>query len=152
MKLSRESRYAIEGLMVLAKKPLRVPTQLRDIAAAAEVPASFLSKIFQKLKRARILASSRGGVRGYALAQHPKSISMADVFTAIEGSDVFDRCIFWRDRCDDRSPCPIHSEWIPMRQAMVGFMQKITLADLARTRSAQGGLRTGQRSRGGLSE
>jgi Rrf2 family protein len=150
MKLSRESRYAIEGLIVLAKKPLEVPTQLRDIAEAAEVPASFLSKIFQKLKRANILSSSRGGVRGYALAHHPKSISMADVFRAIEGSDVFDRCVFWSDRCDDHSPCPIHFEWIRMRRAIIGLMQKTTLADLARTKVAGG--RAGQRSRGGLSE
>jgi Rrf2 family protein len=152
MKLSRESRYAIEGLMVLAQKPSRVPSQLQDIAEAAEVPASFLSKIFQKLKRANILTSSRGGVRGYALAHSPKLISMADVFKAIEGSDVFDRCIFWSDRCNDRSPCPIHFEWIRMRRTIVELLQKTTLADLARSKAAQGGERAGQRSRGGLSE
>jgi Rrf2 family protein len=152
MKLSRESRYAVEGLMVLAERSLQVPIQLRDIAEAAQVPANFLSKIFQKLKRAKILSSSRGGVRGYALARHPKTISMADVFTAVEGSDVFDRCIFWSDRCDDCSPCPIHSEWIRMRQLIIALMQKITLADLAKAEPAHRVVKSRPRSRGGLSQ
>jgi Rrf2 family protein len=76
MKLGKESRYAIEGLVVLAKKPLGTTMQLRDIAVAAGVPSNFLAKIFQKLARANILASSRGAVRGYAIARRPNAITM----------------------------------------------------------------------------
>jgi len=133
MKLGKESRYAIEGLVVLAQQPFGTTMQLRDIAAAAGVPANFLAKIFQKLGRANILVSSRGAVRGYAIARRPKAITMKDVFVAVEGSDVFDRCIFWSDRCADISPCPMHAKWKQMRQAMTRRMQGITLADLART-------------------
>jgi Rrf2 family protein len=132
MKLGKESRYAIEGLVVLAKKPLGTTMQLRDIAVAAGVPSNFLAKIFQKLGRANILASSRGAVRGYAIARRPDAITMKDVCVAVEGSDVFDRCIFWREHCADVSPCPLHSEWKQMRHAITRRMQGITLADLAR--------------------
>jgi Rrf2 family protein len=152
MKLSKESRYAIEGLMVLAKKQFGVPMQLRHIAAAAGVPPSFLAKIFQKLHRANVLTSSRGAVRGYALAHHPNAIKMADVFTAVEGGDVFDRCIFWSARCADRSPCPMHFEWKRMRQAIVGLMQKTTLADLARRERTSSIDQSRQRSHGGASQ
>ena len=69
MKLSRESLYAIEGLFVLAAKPLGTVMLLRDIAEARRIPPTFLAKIFQKLNRADIVASSRGAVRGYALAR-----------------------------------------------------------------------------------
>jgi len=132
MKLGKESRYAIEGLVVLAKKPFGTTMHLQDIAAAAGVPSNFLAKIFQKLGRANILTSSRGTVRGYAIARRPNAITMKDVFAAVEGSDVFDRCIFWRERCADVSPCPMHSEWKQMRQAIARRMQGISLADLAR--------------------
>jgi Rrf2 family transcriptional regulator, iron-sulfur cluster assembly transcription factor len=152
MKLSKESRYAIEGLMVLAKKRFGMPIQLRDIAAAAGVPPSFLAKIFQKLNRANILTSSRGATRGYALAHHPKAIKMADVFTAVEGGDVFERCIFWSDRCADRSPCPMHFEWKRMRQAIVGLMQKTTLGDLGRRKRTNNIDQSRQRSGGGTSQ
>lgn len=117
--------------MVLAKKPAGTTMQLRDIAAAARVPPNFLAKIFQKLARANILTSSRGAVRGYALAHRPNAIRVKDVFVAVEGSDLFDRCIFWRDRCADISPCPMHSQWKEVRRGIAGTMQRITLAQVA---------------------
>jgi Rrf2 family protein len=132
MKLSKESRYAIEGLMVLAKNRTGTPMQLRDIAEAAGAPPSFLAKIFQKLNRANIVISSRGAARGYALAHRSDTIKMKDIFAAVEGGDVFDRCIFWSDRCADRSPCPMHFEWKRVREGIAGLMQRTTLADLAR--------------------
>jgi Rrf2 family protein len=137
MKLGKESRYAVEGLVVLAQQPFGTTMQLREIAAAAGVPANFLAKIFQKLGRANILASSRGAVRGYALARRANTISVKDVFVAVEGGDVFDRCIFWSDRCADLSPCPMHNEWKKVRQAITQRMQGMTLAGVARQNPAK---------------
>lgn len=134
MKLGKESRYAIEGLLVLANAPAGMIMQLQAIAQAAGVPANFLAKIFQKLKRANIVASSRGAVRGYALAHRPQAVKLKDIFLAVEGADVFDRCLFWSDRCADQSPCPMHFEWKRVRQAIAGLMQRTTLADLASKR------------------
>lgn len=135
MKLGKESRYAIEGLMVLAKNRIGTPIQLRDIAKAAGAPPSFLAKIFQKLNRANVVISSRGAIRGYALARRPDAIKMAEIFAAVEGGDVFDRCIFWSERCADLSPCPIHFEWKRARLTIAGLMQRTTLADLARKKA-----------------
>ena len=137
MKLGKESRYAIEGLMVLAKNRTGPPMQLRDIAEAAGAPPSFLAKIFQKLNRANIVISSRGAVRGYALAHRPDAIKMKDVVAAVEGGNVFDRCIFWSDRCADLSPCPMHFEWKRVRRAIAGLMQRTTLADIARKKTRE---------------
>lgn len=132
MKLGKESRYAIEGLVVLARKPFGTTIQLAEIAHAADVPASFLAKIFQKLQRANIVASSRGAVRGYALAHKSNAIKVKDVFLAVEGADLFDRCLFWTDRCADLSPCPMHFQWKRARRNITGLMEQTTLADLAR--------------------
>ena len=137
MKLSKESRYAIEGLMVLARNRTGTPMQLRGIAQAAGAPPNFLAKIFQKLNRANIVISSRGAVRGYALADRPDAIKMKDIFAAVEGDDVFDRCIFWSDRCTDLSPCPMHFEWKSVRDGITRLMQRTTLADLARKRKRE---------------
>jgi len=137
MKLGKESRYAIEGLVVLANRRAGTTMPLRDIADTAGVPANFLAKIFQKLNRAKIVNSSRGAVRGYALGHHPNAIKMQDVFLAVEGKDVFDRCIFWSDRCADSSPCPLHFQWKRMRRSIVALMQRTTLADLANQKSRE---------------
>jgi Rrf2 family protein len=132
MKLGKESRYAIEGLVVLAKNPFGTKMQLRDIAVAGGVPQSFLAKIFQKLKRANIVASSRGAVRGYALARRSQAINVKDILLAVEGGDTFDRCVFWSDRCAEAAPCPMHIHWKRVRQNIAALMERTTVADLAR--------------------
>ena len=131
MKLGRESEYAIDGLLVLAKKPLGTVMLLRDVAEAAGVPQNFLAKIFQKLARSGIVTSSRGAVRGYALSRRPRAIKVREIFLAVEGSDLFDRCIFWSDRCADSNPCPMHFRWKKVRERVIGeLMERTTLADL----------------------
>jgi Rrf2 family protein len=132
MKLGKESRYAIEGLVVLAKNPFGRRMQLRDIAVAGGVPQNFLAKIFQKLKRANIVASSRGVVRGYALARRSKAINVKDILLAVEGGGTFDRCVFWSDRCAEAAPCPMHIHWKRVRQNIAALMERTTVADLAR--------------------
>ena len=134
MKLGRESEYAVKGLLALAKKPFGTTMLLRDIAVSGKIPESFLSKIFQKLARAGVLQSSRGAVRGYALARRAKDIKVKDVFLAIEGPELFDRCIFWSDRCADSDPCPMHFRWKRVRQQAAEMMERTTLAEIARGR------------------
>ena len=132
MKLGKESRYAIEGLVVLARTPFGTTMQLRDIADGGGVPQNFLAKIFQKLKRANIVASSHGAVRGYALARRAKAINVKDILLAVEGSDTFDRCVFWSDRCAEETPCPMHIHWKRVRQTIAALMERTTVANLAR--------------------
>ena len=109
---------------------------LRDIAEAGRVPENFLAKIFQKLARSGVLVSSRGAVRGYALARSPKDLNVKEILLATEGADVFDRCIFWSDRCADADPCPLHFHWKKVRERVIGeLMQRTTLADLAKAQA-----------------
>lgn len=133
MKLGRESAYAIEGLLDLATKPPGRVRLLRDIAASRGVPRSFLAKIFQKLARSGIILSSRGAIRGYALARPPKEIKLKDIFFAIEGPDLLNRCVLWNDRCADDNPCPLHHRWKRVNQQVVEeLMERTTLAELAK--------------------
>ena len=104
MRIGRESTYAIEGLLALAAKPRGTVMLLRDIAGSRGVPRSFLAKIFQKLVRSGITVSSRGAVRGYALARRKKEINVKEILIAIEGPEVFNHCILGSDRCADTNP------------------------------------------------
>jgi Rrf2 family protein len=131
LKLGRQSAYAIDGLLVLAKRPLGTVMLLRNIADEGSVPENYLAKIFQKLTRSGIVTSSRGAVRGYALARKPKDLKVKEILVAIEGSDLFDRCVFWSDRCADANPCPLHFRWKKVRERVIGtLMERTTLADL----------------------
>lgn len=134
MKLARESAYAIEGLLALANEPMGSVMLLQDIAKSRKVPQSFLAKIFQKLTRAGIVVSSRGRVRGYALARPARHISFGEILLAVEGPDIFNRCVFWSDRCSDTDPCVLHERWAGVRKRMLReFLDKSNLAELAKS-------------------
>ena len=141
MKLGRESAYGIEGLLALATKPPGTAMLLSDIAAARGIPQSFLAKIFQKLTRHGVIRSFRGAMRGYALARRPKEINVKEILLAIEGPDLFERCIFWSDRCADTNPCPLHERWKQAKQHLIeGIMERTTLADLMKRTPARSGV------------
>lgn len=136
MKLSRESEYGLVGLVHLARRRPGTILKLREVAEAQGLPQLFLAKIFRKLTRYGVLTSYRGGKRGYALARPASEISVKEIMEAIEGADVFTRCVFWSNRCSDERPCLLHDLWKTIRPQLVESMARITLDDVAHDRVA----------------
>jgi Rrf2 family protein len=129
MRLSRDTRYAIEALSALAERPLGEVVDARELARDAGLPASYLAKIMQSIARAGVVDSFRG--RGYALPRSPKSITIRDVIAAVDGDDAFwEGCIFWREECSEADPCPLHFRWRSMRPAFNAGIGELTLADI----------------------
>lgn len=135
MKFSRESEYGLKGLLFLVKQPQEKVLSLHEIAVGSNLPQSFLAKIFHKFVQHGLLKSFRGATRGYALGRSPKAISAREILEAIEGPDLFERCIFWNDRCDGQDPCPLHDGWKAVKPQFVSILQKATLHDLAQGHS-----------------
>ena len=130
MRLSRGSEYGLEGLIFLARQPPGTIKLINEIAEAQGLPQSFLAKIFQKFVQHGLVTSFRGRQRGYALAKPPAEIALKDVLEAIDGPDLFDRCIFWHDRCHDAHPCRLHERWKETKLGLMRMMQETTLKDL----------------------
>lgn len=131
MRLTKESEYALDGLVFLAAHPRGVAVPLATIARAQRLPASFLAKTFQKLVRHRVLSAGRGPGRGYSLLRDPAALKVRKILEAVEGSDVFERCLFWSGHCSDRAPCPLHQRFRRLRPAIKSTLDGITLADYA---------------------
>lgn len=130
VRLSRASEYGLEGLIFLARQPRGTIKPINEIAEAQGLPQSFLAKIFQKLVQHGIVTSFRGRQRGYALAKPPAEIALQDIFQAIDGPDLFDRCIFWNDRCTEARPCRLHHRWNETKLGLLRMMRQTTLDDL----------------------
>jgi Rrf2 family protein len=129
--VSRESEYGLEGLIVLARQPRGKVLLLQEIARARTLPSGFLARIFQKLKHHNLVSSHRGAVRGYSLARHPSKVRLRGIFEAIEGPDLFGRCIFRPRLCQEHDPCSLHKDWIRMRKKLRSASQETTLRDVA---------------------
>lgn len=138
MRLSRETEYALQGLVFLARQGDGTVVQLADIASALKISAAFLSKIFQKLARFGLLRSHRGSLRGYSLGRAADEIGLREILDATEGPDLFDRCAFWHDTCGrDGNLCSLHELWKESRIQLQQEVETLSLADLARQQDSE---------------
>ena len=130
---SRSAGYAMQALIYLSEQPPGQLTGARQIAAAAEIPIPFLWKILRNLSQRRLLRSFKGVRGGYELARPPGKITIAQVLNATQGSDLLDACILLHRACDERNPCPLHRFWKDSKRQLERFVQRTTLADVARS-------------------
>jgi Rrf2 family protein len=131
MHLSRESEYGLKAMIHLAQQPPATVLTLHQIAEAEELPSGFLAKTFQKLVRHGLVESFRGRQRGYRLAREASQISLRELLEAIEGPDLFQRCVFWGRRCGETSPCVLHGGWREVKPQLMAFFDATSLAALA---------------------
>lgn len=129
MRLARESRYAIEALLVIEQHGRGGFVPASEIGTEAGLPLAYLRKILRALVTGEVLVSRRG--QGYALARPAEGISVGDVIAAVEGGSVFEnRCIFWREECSTEDPCELHFRWKDLKPAIETWIAGTTLADV----------------------
>lgn len=141
MQLSRESEYGLKALIYLAQQPPATVLTLHQIAQASDLPVGFLAKTFQKLVRHGLVQSFRGRQRGYCLARDASEVPLRKLLEAIEGPDLFERCLFWGRRCGRASPCVLHGGWQEAKPHLMAFFEDTTLAHLARSEGNGNGSR-----------
>lgn len=128
---SSACEYAIRAMTYVAGFEPGTRLLARDISAHEKIPGPFLGKIFQTLVRAGLLKSSKGPGGGFALAKDPESISLYDIYRAIDGTTYLDACAVGLARCSDEVPCPLHERWKPIRERIRNYLEATSLADMA---------------------
>jgi Rrf2 family protein len=69
------------------------PISLRDISQRQEISLQYLEQLFNKLKKANLVKSTRGAGGGYLLAKEAEKINAGDIIRAVEGPIVLVDCI-----------------------------------------------------------
>ena len=133
LKLSRESQYALKAMAYLAEQPPGTVLGAKQVADGARIAGPFAAKILLQLRGGGLLLSHRGSQRGYELARAPGEISVREVLEAVEGEDLFRRCVFWSHTCSDVTPCMLHPVWQSVRPQVADLMGRLTLADVIRS-------------------
>jgi Rrf2 family protein len=106
--------------------------QIRQIAQRQNIPDRYLEQLMANLKRAGFVRSIRGANGGYVLAKEPQTITVLDVVSCIEGSEL-------APNNEDEKPPSLESEivrqvWDEAQQAMIDILRQCTLADLIEKR------------------
>src|SRR5690242_14520381 len=85
MKISQKGLYALQALMVLARRYHQGAIRIRDVAYEEALPEKFLELILLELKNARMVESVRGAKGGYRLRRDPDDIQMSEIIRLIDG-------------------------------------------------------------------
>jgi len=131
--LSNTSKYAIRAAIYIAlhsKNGEKI--DIRTISKELDMPYPFLAKILQVLARHKILQSSKGPNGGFSLGRNAETISLYEIVTVIDGSDIFDKCLISLRSCHEENiPCPIHDTFAPIREEIKQLFRSQTLESLS---------------------
>ena len=131
MLFSKTTGYAVRALAYLTTFGEGVHIPVSRIAAETDVPTPFLGKIVQRLVKAGILVTRKGPGGGVGLARPADRIDLFELVVATEGDALWQHCVLGLDTCSDDRPCPLHSDWMEIREEIRHMLQGKTLADVA---------------------
>ena len=131
MQITRTTDYGIRVLTHLAMLP--PDTRLTAAALAAESHASvtFVAKILQRLVASRLVVSHRGFEGGFELGRDPRTVSVLDIITALDGPLCLNECLPGGGGCEDTTWCAAHDVWARAQAALSSVLAAETLARLA---------------------
>ena len=129
--LSKAGVYGLRAATYLAMQPSDEYVSIAKIADDLRISFHFLTKVLQSLTQANMLKSFRGPKGGVTFARPSAEISVYDVVVAIDTDNMFRECILSLPGCNERTPCPLHAEWLQIRTRVRTLFQETSLADMA---------------------
>ena len=131
MQLTRGADYAVRVMVHLATLPEGRRARLHELADAAEVPESFLSKVLQALAGAELVSSRRGKTGGFWILPRGREASMREVIEAVDGPIALNVCLNASIGCERRAWCPAHPVWARAQRAMLDVLMGISVTEMA---------------------
>ncbi len=131
MILSKSCIYGIQAAIAVAAEKTDDFVPINKLAEKLDISFHFLTKVLQQFTQAGLLTSYRGPRGGVALARPAKSITLFDMVSAIDGTEIFTECMLGLPGCGVASPCPAHEQWTQLRQQFTSIARSLTLETMA---------------------
>ena len=136
---STRGEYGVRLMVELARHRGTGPVSLADVSDHEDLPRPYLEQLVIGLREAGLVVSTRGARGGYELSRDAHEIRMSEVIEALEGpispmvcaTDHDGRSSDPGQPCDRTSFCNVQSMWVKVREAVMGALDSMTLADLA---------------------
>ena len=131
MRISAKERTGLRAMAELARHYGRGPVSLSEIARAQDLHLPYLERVAASLRRAGLLRSVRGAHGGYMLSKDPSSVSVGDIFRAVEGSLMTLDCMRADGSgCCREQTCATRSVWQIVAVRLGETLDNTSLADV----------------------
>jgi len=128
--VSARTDYAVRAMLMIASEHPRL-VKAAALAAAQDIPLSFLQGILLDLRRAGLLHSHRGVDGGYALARPAEEITVGDVVRAVGGALTTVRGLPTATTTYHGAATGLRDVWVAVEEAIEGVVDHRTLAELS---------------------
>jgi len=130
MKFSTKARYALLGMIQLARKKGAI--SLKEIAKRESLSHDYLERIFLKLKKAGLVSSKKGKKGGYFLKKSPEEIKISDIIKAVDEKITPVFCIEERKKytCPKEKRCLAKIFWQEVKKKIEESLDSVTLWDI----------------------
>ena len=132
MRVSQKGLYALEAVILLARRYEQGTVKIHDIASDEKLPEKFLELILLELKHARIVESVRGAKGGYRLKRSPSKIFLGEIIRTIDGplAPFEDAESLRRLVEDDKKHSALFRVFLAVRNAASDILDHTSLADI----------------------
>jgi Rrf2 family protein len=138
MIFTTKAEYGVRLLIQLGLRAESGPVSLKAVAAAENLPLAYLERIAALLKKADLVAATRGAHGGYVLTRPAEEITMDAVVLALEGAIAPMDCFVedhdgTRVLCShgtDESHCATKLMWTRVQMGIIKSLQRTTLGEL----------------------
>ena len=129
MRLSTKSRYAVTSLVDVVMHSAQGPVPLSDISVRQGISLSYLEQLFAKMRRNKLVVSTRGPSGGYRLSDEPGNICIADIIKAVdEEMRVTNKDAFKGNA--NFGPCLTERLWEELSGQIQDYLTTISLGDM----------------------
>jgi Rrf2 family iron-sulfur cluster assembly transcriptional regulator len=112
------------------------PVSLADISTRQGISLSYLEQLFAKMRRNKLVVSTRGPGGGYSLGGSPDQVCIADVINAVdEELQIADKDV--SNGSPSYEPCLTEQLWEELSVEIQNYLTTISLADMMQNDEVQ---------------
>ena len=132
IRVSTRGRYALRGMVDLARHAGEGPIPRQEIADRQDISPDYVAQLFRELADAGLVEGIKGPGGGYRLARPTAAITARDVVEAVEGPIALVDCVVRGEKppCTRADGCVTRLLWARLSEAMTDILSAVTLADL----------------------
>lgn len=133
MRLTTFTDYGLRMLMRMGSAPDRA-FSTAELAEEFQLSRNHLSKIMQRLAKAKLVRTRRGGGGGATLARRPEEIRLGDVVRLLEEGQTLVECLQANGGdCTINGCCRLKPKLRIAEMAFIDALNRSTLADVSLT-------------------
>ena len=129
LRITKITDYGFILLAHIASQDQGLLYNAKDLSSTSGIALPTVSKVLKILTQGNILKSQQGSKGGYFLARPANEITAAEIIEAVEGPVAITDC---SGTVGCERNCQVSESWQKVNGAVVGTLQKLTLADMAK--------------------